>query len=200
MKYFRYFVVTIIVLFGAYTLFGIGHFKWMYHSVQNPQAEFLVKKNENAEITVVEFLNYGCGYCKQMHPTIEELLKIRKDIRYVARPVVFGDEAMQRLNKLVIAAGLQGKFWEMHDAVLSYPTQAVPEEFIKETAALYDIDYQKLVDDIDSKEVEKIAESNDKAASHAGIGSVPSFVIGEEIFIVTDENLPDLKDLLDMVS
>ena len=63
---------------------------------------------------------------------MEEVLQIRKDIRYVARPISFGHEEtkeMDKLSTLVLAAGLQGKFWEFHKAFLEYPEQNIPDSW-----------------------------------------------------------------------
>ncbi len=204
------FVLILIALAGLYSLYGIIHFKWMYHSVENPKADFLtLENNENGQdqdeksknqIMMVEYLNYGCEYCKEMHPRIKELLSLRKDITYIARPIVFGDEAMMRLNNIVLAAGLQGQFWEMHNAILEYPEMEVPDSFIEETANLYGMDYNKLIEDSQSKAIEKIAENNMASMTHAGIDSVPSFVINGDIHLVANENLPQLKDLLEIIT
>lgn len=204
MKILYSFLFILITFAGFYSAYGVFHFKWMYHSLENPRADFQIYENENDgvedKVVLVEFLNYGCGYCKQMHPTLNELLALRKDITYIVRPVVFGNERMVALSNQVIAAGLQGKFWEMHNAVLEYPEQDVPDSFIEETASLYGIDYQKLVADSQGDEVRKIAENNFKAFSHASISSVPSFILDKEILIVKDENLPTLQDMIEWVT
>jgi len=203
MRIFYYLALVIIALAGIYTVVGIVNFKWMHHSVENPKAEFLTYESGDGvadEITVVEFLNYGCGYCKQMHPTVKELLALRKDIKYIVRPVVFGTEEMLRLNNMVLAAGLQGKFWEMHDAVLEYPEQDVPDSFIEETASLYGIDFDKLVSDSQSIEIENIARNNMGSMRHASISSVPSFVINGEVYVINDEYLPNLKDMIKIIA
>lgn len=208
MSIFYRIIIVLLIIAAGYSLVGIGHFKWMYHRVNNPSADFQVSGNEQASLTLVEFLNYNCGYCKQLHPSVKELLSIRKDIRYIARPIsftVFYDEDGEeqemddKVTKMVIAAGLQGKFQEMHDAVLEHPDIELPEGFIEETANLYGLDYDQLVKDSEGKKVQKIIKENLKAFNHTGLYSVPSFMIDDEFYIITDENLPDLKQLLTMV-
>lgn len=181
-------------------MFGILHFKWMYHSVNNPKANFQITGNQNADITLVEFISYSCEYCRQVHPAVKEALEIRKDIRYIARPLAFGQENSQRLTRIVLAAGLQGKFWELHDAFLEYPETEIPDEFIEETALLYGLDYKKLIEDSESKKVRKMAENNMAALEHAGIKSVPSFVIGGRIYVIGNSGVPDLKQLLEIIA
>lgn len=206
----RIFYRILIILLGLgflYSAFGIFQFHRLYYTINSPRAEFQVKGDVTAEITLVEFLNYRCGYCKQLDPIVNELLEIRKDIRYVARPVSFDqwDEENQTiipdaLTKYIIAAGLQGQFWEMHSAVLEYPDTNVPFEFIEETAMLFGLDVEKLKRDADGKEVQKIIAENFKAFEAASLDSVPAFIVGKNIYVVTNDNIPDLKALLTIIT
>jgi len=193
-------VIIFIALIGLYSLIGIGNFKWMHHNLVSPRADFQITGDVTSDLVVVEFLNYSCTFCKELHPTIKELLELRKDIKYIVRPVAFGDEEMTRTNDLVLAAGLQDKFWEMHNAVLEYPEIEVPVSFIEETAGLFGLDFDQMVQDSTDDIVQKIAENNNNALDQARINSVPSFIVGGDVHLVTDENLPDLKDLLDMIN
>jgi len=197
-------IIILIALAGLYTVTGVVIFKWMHHGIENPRADFQIYDNgqddDGKNITVIEFLNYGCGYCKKLHPVMKEILELRDDVQYIVRPAAFGNERMVALNNLVIAAGLQDKFWEMHDAVLEYPEQDVPDSFIEETASLYNIDYQRLVNDAQGEEVKKISDNNFRAMRNAKISTVPSFVINGEFFIVKDERLPTLQDMLSLIT
>lgn len=201
MSIFYRILIVLLIIAASYTLFGIGHFKWMYSKVNNPSATFQVQGNQNADITLVEFINYGCGYCKDLHPTIQELLQIRKDLRYVVRPVIFSEEdTAYKITSLAFAAGLQGKFDEIHGAFLEYPENVIPDDFIEETALLYGVDYDQMVTDSQGKKVKKIIKENLSAFEHVGLQSVPSFMIKDKIYVVTNEELPDLQKLLNMIS
>lgn len=193
-------IVALLILALGYDLYYLGQFKWMYHNVQNPKAEFLVSGDVSSDITFVEFVNYGCSYCKKLHPTIKELQQVRKDIRYIARPVAFEGYDKEKITYIAIAAGMQGKFNEMHEAFLEYPEDAILDNFIEETALLYGIDYDRLIKDSKGKEVSKILDNNLSALESAGITSVPSLMIENKIYIATDSGLPDLKQLLNIVA
>lgn len=192
------FVLTLLFIAAAYSIFGIVNFKYMRYNVQNTDAEFLVSGDTSASITFVEYLNYACMYCRKLHPTIEELQTVRKDVRYIIKPVAFSDDETEKPTRMAIAAGLQGKFQEMHKAFLEYPEDVIPDDFIEETAALYGLDYDQLIKDSTSKKVAKIIESNMNSMQHAGIRSVPSFFVNDKIYIVTEEGLPTLKQLLNI--
>ena len=195
------FILIMLFIIGAYSLVGIGNFKWMYHKIDNPKADFLVMGNTTSDITVVEFLNYGCAGCKEINPVIKELIEIRPDIRYVVRPVVaVEDEVITRITNIVFAAGLQGKFLEMHDAILEYPEAEVPDSFIEETANLFGLNYTQLLEDAKSEKVQKITDHNYSTFEHAGIYTVPSFVINGKIYSASNEALPTLKELLSLIT
>ncbi len=196
---FRFFLLLVILASG-YSLFGIGHFKWMYNKVENPSAEFLTLQNKSAPIKMVEFINYGCGFCKELHPTIQELLSVRKDIEYVVRPIAFGEGITNDLTHIALAAGLQDRFWEFNNAFLEYPEDDIPDDFIIETANLYGVDYAQLIKDSKSRKVKELAQENDNALGHAGLGSVPSFMINRNFYYVDERGVPDLKTMLDIVA
>lgn len=196
-----YYVLAFIVIVAAgFTLFGIGHFKWMYHSVQNPKADFLISGDTHSNSTLVLFTAYPCGYCKDLDSTLNELRDIRKDWRFIVRPVSFGVEGeMRRLASVAFAMGEEGRFKEMHSALMEYPELEVPDDFIYETAALYGVDQARLDELKVSKKVQKYLNNNDAALEHIGVSSVPSFMIGKTVHVVDTESLPTLKDLLNII-
>lgn len=200
MSYLYKFFVLLIILAAGYSIFGIVHFKWMYHNVENPAAEFQVSGDKKSDIVFVEFLNYGCGYCKELRTTMGELQQVRKDIRFVIRPIPFDtEEAKDQTTRLALAAGLQGKFTEFHEAFLEYPESIIPDEFVQETAALYGVDYNQLKADAAGKKVEKLATENFNALEHANLYGVPSFMIDRKIYSIEGEELPALKQFLTII-
>lgn len=205
MKYFYYFLAFLITLATLYSVAGIGYFKWLYYKTENPKAGFQVLDNNLNEITIVDFTNYRCGFCKAMHPIIKEAMGLEKNIRYIPRPILFKDipeeEEKQEpveLEKLVMAAGMQGKFKEMHNFFMEHPNGIIPEEEIKETAELYDINYDQLVKDSQSKQVQEYLENNLNDMLATTIETMPSYIVGKNIYIIS-EKLPTLQEFLTMV-
>lgn len=201
MSIFYRIVVVLLAVAAIYSLYGIVHFKWISHKVQFPSAEFLVAGDKQSQTTFVEFTYYECEYCKKVSALSEEALKVRKDLRYVVRPIVFGgeNETGDKLVKIAIAAGLQDKFWDMHKAFIEYPEAEIPDDFIEETALLYGLDYDKLIKDSEGKRVQEIADSNLSAMEFSGVPSVPSFYINNKTYVVSEDE-PNLKDLLTVIS
>ena len=193
--------MALLALLAIYAIVGTVHFKLLYLNVDQPKAEFLIKEPKTptaTPITVIEFLDYTCQYCKELNPAVEELLTIRKDIRYIARPVSFNRETSEPILRHVLAAGLQGKFWEMHKAALEYPESIIPLEFFEQTASLYGLNVEKFLEDVQSKQVDAIVKDNLDTLFHAGVQATPSFLIGTKIYYPNDST-PTLVDLINMV-
>lgn len=206
MKYLHLPVAALIILGLIYSLLGIGYFKWAYYQVENPKADFLTIERQDNNLTIIEFTNYSCDYCKKIHPAIEQAVKLHKDVSYVIRPVLLPaalEAAIKQepaaLEKLAMAAGMQGYFKEMHDSFMGYPDSIIPEEFIKETAVLYGIDYEKMVQDSKSKQVEKYLNDNVTDMLGINIQSIPSYVVGKKTYIIND-NVPELTNFLTMLT
>lgn len=207
MKYFYFFLVGLLTLAALYSVTGIAVLKWSTHKVEHPKAEFLILNSGTNDITLVDFTNYRCNFCKDMHKTIKEARALQKNIRYVPRPILFDipkdakPEDIQRpaaLERLVIAAGLQGKFEEMHNSFMEYPNNIIPEDIIIETANLYGIDYAKMVEDSKGDKVQEILDNNMKDMMGYNIPYLPSYIINKNIYVIGDK-MPNLTDFLTMI-
>jgi protein-disulfide isomerase len=207
MKYLYIALWVVVGLFGLYSVTGILFLKWSTYQVENPKAAFQIIENDRHEITIVDFTNYRCGYCKQMHSTINELLSLQKNIRYIPRPILFGTNPEKEdfqeqkpfpLEQLVMAAGLQGKFFEMHNIFMEYPDGIIPEDLIKETAELYGIDYDQMLIDAQSEKVKKYLDDNMTDMVGYKIQIMPSYIINGNIYRAGD-TLPTLQQLLSII-
>ena len=76
--------------------------------------------NPNGDVTIVEFFDYRCGYCKAVKPTLDEVLKSDGNIRVVMREFPILGPASTRAAMAALAAHKQGKYKEMHEALMSY--------------------------------------------------------------------------------
>ena len=74
---------------------------------------------ENAKNTIIEFMDYFCGYCKKIHPELMELAKRRNDTRviFLQHPIL--SESSKVIAEMVIAATYQNKGLEFHDELFS---------------------------------------------------------------------------------
>ena len=87
-----------------------------------PKADFLVRsaKGNHSGLTIVEFVNYDCSFCKKTHLTLLDFMQRHPEINYVVRPVPYANGGAEQAAEYAIAAGLQGKFWEIDKALVDY--------------------------------------------------------------------------------
>lgn len=185
--------IVFLGITALYAVFEIYRFSVMVYGVRGIEADFIAQGPEDSKIVMVEFLDYNCGFCKKVHPAVRDFLNIRKDVRYIARPIsVLGPDS-EKLAKMAFAAGMQGKFWEMHEALLESDGQ-VDDKFYRETAALYDIDYDKMVADAAGDEVKKIFDDNTRDATRAAVFSTPTIIINRTFISGSMSRMPTAAD------
>ena len=205
MKYLFYLLSGLLTLGFIYTLIGVGNFYKVNHDIKNPKAAFQVLEGSNKNLKLVDFTNYRCGGCKKMYPILQEMREIQKDVTYLPRLISLPqspDAPVQKptsLESLALAAGLQGRFEEFHGAFMEYPTFPIPESVISETANLYGVNYAQLVKDAQSPKVTKLLENNINDMKALSIPSIPSYILGRNIYSVGAE-LPNLKDILTIIA
>lgn len=145
-----------------------------------PLAHSPVKGDKNASITIVEFVDFQCPFCARFHPPVLEALKVYpKDVNYVLKnfPLSFHAQA-KPAAKAAFAAGEQGKYWEMADALLENG-KSLNEETFKRLAGEVGLDVTKFMDDY-ANEDEKWEEYINKdmaLAQQVGVRGTPTFYI-----------------------
>jgi protein-disulfide isomerase len=140
----------------------------------------LVLGNPKGSITVVEFFDYNCGWCKKGFPGVMGLLEKDKDLRLVLKEFpVLSDESVYAA-RAVIASGKQGKRQEMHLALLPFDGH-VTREIVERTAKEHKLDLAKLTADMAAPETDSEILGNQQIAQSLGINGTPSFVIGDQL-------------------
>lgn len=139
-----------------------------------------VAGNPDADVTIVEFFDYNCGYCRRALPTVLRLLDQDKNLR-----VVFKEWPIQGPDSVVaarasMAATKQGKFMELHEALMN-SADAVTEASVMKTAASVGIDVEQLQKDMEAPELDEMLSRNRQLAEMLGISGTPAFVIGDQL-------------------
>jgi protein-disulfide isomerase len=133
--------------------------------------------NPNGSVTIVEFFDYRCPYCKAMIADLNDLVRSDGNIRFVYKEFPILGPASQYAAKAALAAQLQGKYVALHDAMMSYKGQ-LAEDTVMELAAKAGLDTAKLKADMEKPEIaEQIAKNLDLAAA-LHLGGTPGFVLG----------------------
>jgi protein-disulfide isomerase len=133
--------------------------------------------NPQGAVTVVEFFDPRCGYCKQMRPVIAELLRRNPDVRWVMKDLPILGQSSVQASRALLAAQRQGKYAELHDALLKLredPTEAV----LKREAERVGLDWAKLKRDMDDPAIQRRIETNMRLAQALGVQGTPAMVVG----------------------
>jgi protein-disulfide isomerase len=150
--------------------------------------------NPRGAVTVVEFFDYRCPYCKQVEPALEALLGEDRQLRFVYKefPVLGADSVTA--SRAALAAKKQGKYDAFHRAMMTLKGQ-INEAAVFKTAESVGLDVERLKRDIASPEVARALKANTDLAEALDIRGTPAFVIGDEI-VPGAIDLASLKQLI----
>ena len=139
-----------------------------------------VAGNPDGDVTMVEFFDYNCGWCKRGLPEVLSLVEQDKNLRFVLKefPIFGGDSDYAAMAAL--AAQKQGKYWELHVAMLGHEGK-VTRETVDELAAAQGIDMEKLKADMNDPEIAKHLERNQQLAKELAISGTPAFIIDNQV-------------------
>jgi protein-disulfide isomerase len=146
---------------------------------------------ENAQLTLVEFGDYQCPSCGAYHPFVKEILnRYPKQLRLEFHhfPLISIHPNSFAASKAVEAAGEQGHYWEMHDAVFEYQTQWAdkpdPKPIFAAIANRIGINGTILVQTMESDAIRQRILQDVERGDKAKIQAVPTFFInGQEVHI-----------------
>jgi protein-disulfide isomerase len=135
--------------------------------------------NKMARITVAEFFDYRCPYCRTMQPVLQELLARRNDVRLALREwPIFGGASIYAA-KVALAANWQGRFPEVHAALFALP-RTMDEAAIRQAAAGAGVDITRLDVDMANRahDLDTALGDNTVMAHALGFQGTPGFVVG----------------------
>ena len=129
---------------------------------------------KDAKVTIVEFFDFNCGYCKRLAPVMAKVIKANPDVKFVFKPVTF--LGSMPVAKAAMAAYKQGKFLEVYDALLNHKGQ-LTAEVINEKIAAAGLDADKTKEIMESEEVSSALAKISTLSNKVGIRGVPTLVI-----------------------
>jgi protein-disulfide isomerase len=140
------------------------------------QGKLTTTGNLKGNVTIVEFFDYQCIHCKKMSPVLDSLTKKDSDLRVVYKDFPIFGKSSEMASRAALAAGMQGKYKEMHDALLNIEKR-LDDQVVMDAAKALGLDMTKLKTDMDSKEVTDILEGNRKLAEKMLLMGTPAFII-----------------------
>ncbi len=145
---------------------------------QDPNAPVL--GNPNGDVTVVEFFDYNCPYCRRVKPHIEALLAADPNVRVVYREWPILGEGSVFAARAALASRQQGKYEEFHWAMMEINGRAGEATVIR-VAEQVGLDIEQLRRDMDGPEIAEHIETSMRLSRALGFNGTPSFVIGDSL-------------------
>ena len=164
------------------------------------QAELLndptspVSGNPSGDITLIEFFDYRCGYCKRAAGAVTQLQQENPRVRVVYKDFPILGEASELAAKAALASKAQGKHQAFHEAMLAFKGDITKESLLS-LAGEVGLDTTKLEADMRNPEWQKVIDTNRALARTLGISGTPGFIVGTEL-VPGALDLNGLKELV----
>jgi protein-disulfide isomerase len=149
-----------------------------------------VAGNPDGDVTIVEFYDLRCPYCRQMQPILAQLLAADPRIRLVYKDIPVLGPASVLGAKAVLAAQHQGGYLKLHDLIMAGPP-TITEDSLRADAGRAGLDWDRLQRDMADPAIEKRIAENLNLAQALGIEGTPAYVVGRQL-------LPGAVDLAEL--
>lgn len=148
----------------------------------------------NAPITIVEFTDYNCGYCKLATSWVMNQVDDRRgDIRVVIKESAVRGSNSEMAAAAALAAQKQGKYREMHLALMKVPANAYTPEIIDQVGKSVGLDIARMRQDMNSKPIKDSVHASVLDYENVGLEGTPSFFInGTYVGGFGEEHLNDV--------
>lgn len=135
----------------------------------------------DADVTVIEFMDYNCGYCKRALPDISKLVGDDKSLRFVFHELPVLGPASRTASLWALAAHKQGKYFEFHSELMKH-NGAKTEEELQKLGEKLGLDAAKLKKDAGSQEIQAALDKSKAIADSLGLQGTPAFIVGDQVF------------------
>jgi len=165
------------------------HRQQVFNDPQSP-----IAGNPKGDVTLVEFFDYRCPYCKQVEPSLEKLVGEDRQLKFVYKEFpVLGPES-DIAARVALAAKKQGKYDAFHRAMMNTPGH-IDEAVIFKVAAASGLDVDRVRQDMQSPDTEKELKANLDLGKALDLDGTPSFIVGDTI-VPGAISAADLKQLI----
>jgi protein-disulfide isomerase len=162
-----------------------------------PVADSAIRGPKNAPVTLVEFSDFQCPFCAQTTALVEQVVAAYpKEVRFIYKQFPLEQIHPHALNaaKASIAAGKQGKFWEMHDELFKISKNLSMDEIHKKAEEI-GLNVKKFDADLAAPETEKAIRDDLVTGRAADVSGTPTlFINGKR---VVNRSLEGMKTMID---
>lgn len=154
--------------------------------------------NPDGDVTLVEFSDYRCGYCKRAHPEVQEVLERDPNVRLILKefPILGPDSVAAGRMALAALAMDPSKYEDLHDELMTYNGN-LTEQVAYKIAGSFGYDIAELKERAGSEAVEAQLQQNYRLAQALGLQGTPAFIVGTEVirgYLPVDDMLSAIKD------
>ena len=146
--------------------------------------------NPKGAITIVEFSDVRCPYCRRMLPTLAQALAANKDVRIVYKDLPVLGPGSVLGARAELAAAKQGGYEKMHLALMT-GTSNITDDVVHSAASKLGLDWARLQSDMKSQDVQDRIDANLALAKRLDLQGTPAYVVGETM-------LPGAVELADL--
>jgi len=139
-----------------------------------------VAGNPKAKVTLVEFFDYNCGYCRKAFDKMMSLASPNSNVRFIFKEFPILSPESETCAKAAFAAGKQGKYLEFHKAMMSHPGRA-NEQAIEDVAKQIGLNLHELHKDMNDPTIAAHVEQNLKLGQDLSFDGTPSFIVGNQV-------------------
>ncbi len=139
--------------------------------------------NPDGDVTLVEFMDYRCGYCKKANPEVEELVRSDGNIRFVIKEFpILGEESLLASRFAIAVRQVAGDaaYKSVHDALIGLRADVTPEA-LAALATAQGLDAKAITARMDAPEVAAVIDANHALGTTLAINGTPTFVIGGQM-------------------
>ncbi len=140
----------------------------------------LIGGNPNGKVTMVEFFDYNCGYCKRAFPDVMKMVDSDKDLKLVMKEFPILGPGSVYAARAALASRKQDKYWEYHVALMAHEGR-IDEAVADQIAEATGLDVKKLKADMEADEVNQVITRNMQLADSLKIQGTPAFIIDETV-------------------
>ena len=151
-----------------------------------------VAGNPQGDVTIVEFFDTRCPYCRKLEPAMAELLAHDHGVRLVYKDLPILGPASVLGSKALLAAQKQGGYDKLRAAIMTAPPQTT-KAMIQDAAQHLGLDWHRLEHDMDNPAIQTRIDANLTLARTIGIEGTPALVIGGEM-------IPGAVELADLTT
>ncbi|SFB81700.1 DsbA family protein [Tropicimonas isoalkanivorans] len=139
--------------------------------------------NPEGDVTIVEFVDYRCGYCRKAYPEVNQLIEDDGEIRLILKEFpILGEQSVLSTRVALATRNAFGDdaYGRMHDALITLRGE-VNDESIRSLAADLDLDGDKILAGMSAPEVDAVIAENHALAQRLQISGTPTFVVGDQL-------------------